>query len=201
MILIIVFCYSCNTNNSKNYLYRFCEKNQQFYFDTSFNSAYLSKATRQYVNLKSYDAPSDTFCLTVEHFNDTSFRLFEYKFIDSIASYKSYVFPMDKFYNQILFDKNFDDPEKFSQIYKPSLSNTDFIAELENNKILTLPDYRSIKNYPKEFTDIYTVQFSSKCVFRSVSFSRPQLFRAKFTEAENLASFLDFLKKEFNFKL
>lgn len=202
ILAAVIYMYSCNSGKvSTNYFDKICLKKDSFKIDTSRGSYSSSTIINDnLLNIKPISVPSDTFFFRVQSTYDTTLQIFEYSFYNSKSTYKIYKFKVNYKSGKILFNKDNDDIRKFETVFDPKKKGNDFIAQLESNNILDLPDSHNIPNYPYGYGQTaFLIEYSNKCRYNIFIYNNPYQYSKKFREAKALINFLDYLKKEFCF--
>lgn len=194
---------ACKQNvNEKEYPSKSCEHATGFVIDTP-KVGYINHTTienNRYLTLRQMNIPSDTFFLRIESGSDAEVKIFEYSLYKEQASFKVYRFPVDRESQRILFNKEKDDLRNFVTVFDPAKNGSDFLAQLQSNSILELPDSRSIPGYGIDHMGKWiTVIYSNKCMYKILGFNNPYGHINDFKEAKSLATFLGYLKQAFNF--
>lgn len=202
ILIIIIFVFnSCHDDYIKsNYFDKICINSKGFVVDSSRESwSHYTISNNDYLTLKRISTPSDTFFFRIESSIDTTLQIFEYSFYDGRSLFKIYKFPL-RGDRKILFDNKRDTLKNFETIFNPFKKGRDFIAQLESNNILELPNSFNITGYPKdEYATSFLIEYSNKCRYSVFNFDNPYQNSKKFKQAKSLTNFLDYLKQEFNF--
>ena len=192
---------SCDNIND-NYFNKICKGPKMVSLDSTNHFAKNAISSDTFRSLRPLNILSDTFFLRIEHSVDTTEYIFEYSFYNMEQSFKVYRFQFRRHSREILFDKSKDNLKNFTTDYNSSKIGHSFISALEKNDILDLPDCNSIPGYYMDeiFGDYYDIQYSNKCMYHFLAYGDPYKNSKNIKIAKNLTNFLDYLKREFDFK-
>ncbi len=207
-ILLIVNCCifvfgSCyHSIKDREYLNVFCDKQQSFSIDsTTKKMNFATIENDKYLGFDTLNAQSDTFRLRVEYYKKYQVLFFEFAICNSFISFKKYTFAISQDREgRILFDRQRENNENYSVKFDPQKKGKDFIQVLKENKILEIPDCSDIRGYPidEESKEVF-IEYSNKCRYKIIHYNNPHLYSDKFEEANNVANFMNYLKKEFEY--
>lgn len=199
---ILITTGACKTPIDDSYINKTCDNLQGVKIDTSINSlSYVTSLSDQYLGMKPLIIPSDTFILRIRHETDSSVKLLEFKDYNNQYSIVVYQIPIDQESEQIVFNKSKDNITNYETRYDQISKGNKFIQQLKKNNLLILPSFRDIPGYPiyEHTTPTYIFEYSRFNCYKVFWYRNPYANRNRFKEAESVANFLDFLKKEFNF--